>query len=174
MNAAPILAALLALAPHPPAHPLPGWTETETAYRARLASIADDVAAVARTRTEAAILLGIADHEAHFAADVDAGNCYRGRGWERRCDGGRAVSIWQLQDADPERRETYRTNRRAAATEALRRALASVRGCATNAPTERLARYAGGRCDGSLARVRARELDASVRRALRAVEAVKD
>ena len=32
-----------------------------------------------------------------FAPDVDAGSCYRGLGWERRCDGGRAKSMWQIQ-----------------------------------------------------------------------------
>jgi hypothetical protein len=169
MLAGIILSALLTLSPRPSAFLPPGWAETPAEHRARLTSIAADVAAVARTQTEAAILLGIAYHESGFAPDVDAGRCYRGRGWERRCDGGRAVSLWQLQEGDAEKREAMRTSRRAAAVEALRRAAGSMKACRGQGPA--LALYAGGACHrGHRA---ARELDASIRRALRAIDAAK-
>jgi hypothetical protein len=168
VTASAILAALLALSPHPSAHPLPGWAETEDAHRARLASIAEDVASVARTPAEAAVLLGVAAHESGFSADVDAGQCYRGKGHERRCDAGRAVSLWQLQTGDAEARERWRTNRRAAAHEALRRALGSRAVCARRGlPT--LALYASGSCEHG--HREARELDAAIRRAQRAIDA---
>lgn len=161
------LAALTGLSPHPSAHPLPGWEETPEAHRGRLESIAADVGAVARTPVEVAVLVGIAWHESGFAPDVDAGRCYRERSWSRRCDGGRAVSLWQLQDADPERRELWRSSRRAAAGEALRRAVRSIRACGATGPS--LAMYAGGACHRGHAA--ALELDASIRRARRLMEA---
>jgi hypothetical protein len=168
LNASTILAALLTLAPRPSAHPLPGWSETLEQHRARMASIAADVAAVARTTTEAAILLGLAHHESGYAPDTDEGaHCYRGPGFKMRCDGGRAVSIWQMQDGDADKREALRTSRRAAATEALRRALGSVHACRGRGPA--LALYASGSC--ARGHKAARELDASVRRALRAIDA---
>lgn len=167
MNLAALaLAALVGLSPRPSAHPLPGWDETPEDHRIRLERIADDVGAVARTPAEVAILVGIAWHESGIAPDVDAGACYRERGWSRRCDGGRAVSLWQLQSADPERLDVWRRDRRAAATEALRRALQSMRACQAG---PRLAMYAGGACHrGHQA---ALELDESIRRARRMMEA---
>jgi len=162
---APVLALLLALAPHARARPAPGWEEAPAAYQARLSAIAEDIAAVSSGRVDAAALVGVAWHESGFAADVDAGQCYHAAA-SGRCDGGRAASLWQMQDADPERRETYRTNRREAAREALRRIWRSRSACARNAPAERLAAYAGGVCDLLAAKVAARGLDASVRKAL--------
>lgn len=162
---APIFAVLLALAPFARMRAAPGWEETPAAYSARLGSIADDIAAVARHRTEAAMLIGIAWHESGFHADVDAGDCYHAA-TTGRCDGGRAVSIYQMQDADPARRELLRTNRREAAREALRRGNASRRACAGNVAEERLAIYAGGVCHRLSARAAARGLDAAVRKAL--------
>ena len=168
MTPAAILAALLALSPRPLPHPLPGWAETDEQHRARLASIAEDVAAVARTRVEAALLLGVARHESGYAPDTDQGaTCYRGKGYEKRCDGGRAVSLWQLQTGDAEARERYRTNRRAAAREALRRALGS-RGACVPQGLPALALYASGSCHHGHREARA--LDADVRRALAVLE----
>lgn len=169
MNHAPILAVLLALAPHGRVRPPPGWQETHAAYEARLTSVAQDIAAVASTESDAAALIGIAWHESGFAADVDAGTCYRGPGWESRCDAGRAVSLWQLQDRSYERREKMRASRRLAAKEALRRAKASTQQCAQNEPALRFALYASGSCGHGLrtarelfhAFVKARDLLAS-------------
>lgn len=168
MTPAAILAALLTLSPHPLPHPLPGWAETDEQHRARLASVADDIAAVARSRYEAALLLGIADHESGYAPDTDEGaQCYRGKGFERRRDGGRAVSIFQLQTGDPALREHWRTHRRDAAMSALRRALGSRAACSRRG-LPALALYASGSCEhGHRA---ARELDADVRRAPRLLD----
>lgn len=171
MNAAAILSALLALSPRPSAHPLPGWTETEDAHRARLVSIADDIADVARTRVEAALLVGIAWHESGLAPDVDAGRCYHGPGYEGRCDGDRAASIFQLQTGDAEARERWRTSRHDAAREALRRALGSRSACVPRG-LPALALYASGSCErGHRA---AMALDADVRRALRLIDVNAD
>jgi len=169
-----ILAALLQLSPPSRHRPPPGWEETPEAARARYASIADDIAAVARTRTEAGALIGVAVHESGLYADVDAGRCYEGGAFHGRCDavevGGvlvpRAHSLWQLQDPDPGRATLYRTNRRAAAKEALRRIGMSLRFCAQGDPHERLAFYASGDMACRRGHVAARSLDAHVRRAL--------
>lgn len=166
--AAVILTALLTLAPHSRQRPPHGWEETREAYEARLGSISADIASAAEgSRERAAKLVGIAWHESGFAADVDAGLCAdENRG---RCDGGKAASLWQLQDGDPVRLMHYRLDRRAAAKEALRRLERSERTCAGNGVTERLAAYAGGVCGLMSAKAAARGLWASVERARRAM-----
>ncbi len=163
-----ILAALLSLAPHARQRPPAGWEESPEAYEARMAWIAEDIAAAAEgSRERAAKLLGVAWHESGFAPDVDAGLCANeARG---RCDGGRAASLWQLQDRDPVRMMRYRLDRRAAAREALRRIERSERLCGKNGPQEALAIYAGGVCDLLTVRAAARSLWASVERAWRAM-----
>lgn len=161
------LAALLAMLPHATRRPPPGWSETRVAYETRLASIAVDVAAVAHNKREAGYLVGVLVHESGADPDVDAGRCYRGPGWERRCDGGRAVSVWQLQDGDAERREVWRTDRRAAAREALRRIASSLRTCHALEVALRLSMFASGTCRSSgRAAMASRELFDSVQRAL--------
>lgn len=158
------LAALLALAPPARRSAPPGWTETEEAYRARLESVAADIAAVSTTRTHVGALVGVAVHESALAPDVDAGRCYRLGTWANRCDGGRAIGLWQLQDADPVKRALYRTSRRDAAREALRRILGSLGACRALEPRLRLASFASGTC--SRGWEAAQGLDAFVRRAL--------
>lgn len=83
-----ILSVLLLLAPPSRAQHLPGWEETEEQAQTRFQSIANDIAAVARNRVEAAALIGVSFHESGFAPDVDAGTCYRLGSWHTRCDGG--------------------------------------------------------------------------------------
>jgi hypothetical protein len=170
------LAAMLALSPPERHRAPPGWQESTDVARARYARIAQDIAAVAaeqpteaRQREAVALLVGVGAHESGFYADVTAGQCYRGPGWEARCDGGRAVSPWQMQEVDAERRELYRVDTRAAAREALRRISRSLRACARWEPALRLASYASGSLchvqpTGALARV-ARSLWEHVRRA---------
>ncbi len=178
--AASALAALLTLSPiGAPRETLPGWAETPEARAARYVSIASDIATAATDacgdradscrRWAVATLVGIAWHESGFAADVDAGQCYRGRdGKGPRCDGGRAWSLWQLQGGGDEAR-LWATDRVAAAREALRRAARSANACRGKLPAEEaLTAYAGGACSGDAARRRARELDAAVRQAARA------
>ncbi len=159
---------------------LPGWTETPEARGARYASIAADVATAATDacgehgeacqRRSAAILVGLAWHESGFAPDVEApGGCYRGRdGKSPRCDSGRAATLWQLQGS-AEERVLWLADRVQAARTALRRAGRSLGACRKLPVEERLAAYAGGRCDGAEALRRARELHAAVTRAARAM-----
>jgi len=159
---------LVTLSPPDPAkhRPPPGWHETLEQRVERYQGIAADVAAVARTRVEAAVLLGVAWHESGFARDVDLGPCYQGPGFKGRCDGGRAVGMWQIQEANREKRDLWRQNRREAAREAWRRILMSRASCAKNVPDEVLALYASGNCSSRHGRVAARSLDHAIRRAL--------
>lgn len=168
--AALILTVLMALVPPGRVHAFPGWQESPEAIAARYASIADDIAFASRASSpgeelsNAALLLGVGLHESAFGADVDAGDCYRGGTMKKRCDSGRAVSDWQLQDKDREKRELYRTNRRAAAQEALRRIRTSLMLCRKSPAGERLASYATGHgCEEGLDV--ARELASFVNRA---------
>lgn len=160
------LAALLALAPPAQVRPAaPRWAETEDAIRARYASIAADIAAVSTSRLDVAALVGVAVHESALALDVDRGECERTH--LGRCDGGRAVSIYQLQEADPARRALLRAVRREATTEALRRIRWSWHACQDLDSEFRLSAYAGGRCtsDGDAA-VASRGLYAMITHAL--------
>jgi hypothetical protein len=131
------LAGILTLSPLDRAHErLPGWDETTGQRASRYERIAVDVARAATDacrephgpngeaspceRRSVALLVGIAWHESDMAPDVDAGLCYRGRdGRSPRCDGGAAVSIWQLRTGGEERRlfesVRYEAARRAAA-----------------------------------------------------------
>jgi hypothetical protein len=184
-----VFAALLSLSPpDATAEQLPGWAETAEARRDRYRSIADDVAAVVEERVTtsgacgsletcraraAGMLLGIARHESGFAADVDAGRCYRGRdGKGPRCDGGAAHSMWQLRSGGEEA-ALFDRDRRAAAREALRRAGRSIGACRALPKEEQLVAYAGGRCvtPHPVAVRRARELHAAAARAFYLVNA---
>ena len=161
-----LLSAMLRLSPPNKHHAPPGWEETPEAALARYQAIAEDIASVARNRIEAGALLGIAWHESGFYRDVDIGPCAALGAYRGRCDGGKAVSLWQLQVGDSDTRKLVRTNRREAARLALRLILHSRKRCAQNEPTERLAGYAGGSCNGPFARKAARSLDGAVRRTL--------
>jgi hypothetical protein len=176
-----LLAAILSLSPlDGPRLAFPGHEETTEARRARCASIAADVATAVGAacgdrgegceRRAAALLLGLAAHESGFAPDTEApGGCWRGRdGKGPRCDSGRAATLWQMQGS-AEERALWLGDRVAAAREALRRATRSLGACRRLAPEERLAAYAGGRCEGAEALRRARELHAAVARASRAL-----
>ncbi|HSM93371.1 MAG TPA: hypothetical protein VLT47_10845 [Anaeromyxobacteraceae bacterium] len=182
-TAALALGALLALSPPDAPHmALPGWAETVEARRARYASFAEDVGAVVDracrdrelgcSRWALAVLLGIAIHESGLAPDVDAGRCYRGSGFEGRCDGGASVSVWQLR-AGGEEAALYARDRRAAAREALRRAGRSWNACRRNPTAERLAAYAGGKCDPAEYRRVSRSLWGSVTRAIVAIDRLR-
>lgn len=171
------LRVLLTLSPlTAPREALPGWAETPWERGVRYVAIASDVAAAADEacgsrgegcrRWAVAVLLGVAWHESGFAADVDAGRCYRGRdGKGPRCDGGRAWGLWQMQGSGDEGKAWAR-DRRAGAREALRRIGRSLRACRRLPREEALSAYAGGRCEGAEAARRARELHAAVTRAL--------
>jgi hypothetical protein len=167
--AAYALAALIALVPPQRiTHVSIKWYETVEETTERYRSIASDIASVTDSRIEVAALVGVAVHESALAADVDRGECERSGRWFPRCDGGRAVSLWQLQEGDPERKDTIRCDRAAAAREALRRIRWSWNACRALEPALRLSAYASGRCTGEgRAGAASRELYQAIARALR-------
>jgi hypothetical protein len=144
----------LAAQPH-----FPGWHETAAQLTTRYESIAADIAAVVETETPiargkhgreqtAAMLVAVSFLESGWAPDVDASRCYRGRsGRSKRCDSGRAFTIYQMQFDDPVQRELARTDRRAATRIALARIRRSIAACARHGDLARLNAYASGRCD---------------------------
>lgn len=137
--AATILAVMLSL---PAPRAMPGHNETADQRRDRYASIAADVASVAEDAESAALLLAVAYHESGFARDVDIGPCYRGPGWERRCDSGRAVCLTQLQLPRAERARAV-ADRRVCLTLGLAAARRSLATCRHLAPELRLAGLSG-------------------------------
>lgn len=144
-----VLAVMLSLSPPPNWTALPGHAETVDARHARYRSIAADIAAEGHDREGAGLLLAVAFHESGFAHDVDVGRCYRGKGWEGRCDAGRAVCLTQLQLPRREREEA-RTDRRTC----LRLGLAGIRRslatCRSSTPPHRFAGLSGS-CSRGLA-----------------------
>ncbi len=146
---AAVLAVMLQIAPPEKARALPGHEETDDARRDRYASIAEDIAATGGDREGAALLLAVAFHESGFAHDVDTGRCYRGPGYERRCDSGRAVCLVQLQLPRLEREEA-RTDRRACLTRGLAAIRRSLATCAKSIPAHRFAGLSGS-CSRGLA-----------------------
>lgn len=125
----------------------PGHEETLEQTTGRYAEIAADIVRIVgeqpppdgMSRADgAALLLGMAIGESGLSADVDSGRCYRGKGWEARCDHGRARSIWQTWEQCSTRLECGRI-----AYRLLRRSLAACRAL----PAEhRLSGYGSGRC----------------------------
>ena len=161
--AAWVLSLILSL---PPVLPMPGWAETPDARSARLARIADEIAAtvygapgvdpspglvVGGPDATAARLVAVAYHESGFAADVYAGRCWRGRlGNGGRCDSGRAVSIFQLRLSGPTREgwvgADFATDPRRAVVVALR-LIRGSQGCGRRGgASAELEAYASGRC----------------------------
>ena len=137
-----VLGVMMMLSPPERWTALPGHAETVDARAARYASIARDIAAEGATTEGAALLLAVTWHESGWAHDVDTGRCYRGPGWEGRCDSGRAVCIAQLQVGRRDQ-EKARTDRRTClrlGLQGIRRSLAT---CRTSAPMHRFAGLSG-------------------------------
>lgn len=160
-----VLSAMVQLAPPERAateKAFPGWSETVEARAARYAAIAHDVAEVAESPAEALRIVAVIHHESGFAADVDAGQCYRGvDGRSGRCDSGKAVCLAQLQPMRRKDREAARTDRKACLRQAVVAIRRSLTMCATNSPEHR---YAGlsGSCSRGLRG--SREIYATLRR----------
>jgi len=143
----------------------PGWAETAAERTGRMQSIADDIAAVVadvdeqpivgghqgRART-AALLVAIGSLESGYAPDADKGPCWRGLdGKSTRCDGGLAVSAWQIRvgagrTAEGYSREDLFADRKKAIRTALHLVRRSVNACRREAPLHRLAAFASGSC----------------------------
>lgn len=144
-----VLAVMLQMAPPEKARALPGWEETTEARTARYGAIAEAIADVGETPDGAGLLLAVSFHESGWAADVDAGRCYRGPGWEARCDSGRAVCLVQLQLPRRER-EKARTDRRTCLSMGLAAIRRSLSTCASSTPPHRFAGLSGS-CSRGLA-----------------------
>lgn len=139
----------------------PEARETAEERAERYAEIARDISDVvledrpqasptARRRT-AALLFSIAIHESGLARDVDLGPCAPARLKIGGCDGGRAVSLWQVQNHDlPTRKDAART--------ALRLARRSLTACRHLPTRYQLAAYASGTCISEKGRARSAEI----------------
>jgi hypothetical protein len=170
----PFAAWILALIVHlaPPAKlaelpQFPGWEESAEEKLLRSASIAEDIEAVvlerapSRPEKAAVLLVALAYMEGGFAKDVDVGPCYRPLPSSPRCDGGRAVSLWQLRVGGGETEEGWsssdlQADRRKAAAVALRLAKRSIRQCIAYGPDAGLRAYASGSCERGQAESAAR------------------
>ncbi len=167
-----VFAVMAAMAPtaHDASH------EAPEARMARLHDVATAIATVATAPRgaelevnpavalyRAGILVGIGLHESHFDHNVDIGPC---RSAAAACDGGMSVSVWQLLVKDPAQRSAYQHDRMAAAAEALRIALGSIKTCHGG-----LGQYASGGC--TTAPDASAELEAYVVRAHRVLAAAK-
>lgn len=135
-----VFALLMALSPPARAASLPqlpGWAETAEARESRYHDMAEDIAAVSGSASDAVALVAIAWLESGFAPDVDAFQCYRGvDGRGTRCDGGHAKSIFQVHANVETRRE--------AAELALRSVHRSRNACGGG--LHGLELYASGKC----------------------------
>jgi hypothetical protein len=100
------IAALLSHWPLERVPVMPGHDETMAQRRDRYDAIVDAAVAAAEAeppkpgglsdKREAALLLAIAIGESGLARDADLGPCFIGPGHERRCDGRRSATVWQL------------------------------------------------------------------------------
>lgn len=159
------LAAALAHAPPAATVGKPWGDATIEEAHVRYASICADVAAVVQERKlgrdAVALLIALGVGESGLARDADlglAGNCYQGKtGKLGRCDAdrhgrARSVSVWQVR-CDVSRDEAglitcerLFADRRLAARQALRRALASMKACTKGPAEDRLSALATGVC----------------------------
>lgn len=134
-----ILAAMLHVAPVEKLPQFPGYPETPLESRARYAEIAEVIADTCddakSVRGCTSMLVAIAAGESGFSRDTDIGPCYRKGAYWKRCDSGRAASVWQAQawgvDWDGEKITVARlfADRHLAAWQTLRVARASLARC---------------------------------------------
>lgn len=157
---------MLRFAPVESAPQMPGHEETAEETRARYASIASAIADACESsktqRSCTALLVAIGTGESRFARDADVGPCYRGKGYESRCDAGLAASVWQVhahgRDANGEPVTVAKlfASRSLAAKTVLRVARWSLQRCTHLPAQDRLAGLAGSCRASSSARARYR------------------
>ena len=104
------------------------------------------------------LLVALAVGESGLARDADVGPCYRKGGWWRRCDAGKAASVWQAQahgfdlrvGGDGKKITVARlfADRELAAWQALRVARNSLALCKHLAAEDRLSALSGRCHDG--------------------------
>jgi len=102
------------------------------------------------TKCCAALLSAIAIGESNLARDADEGPCYRvGPRYERRCDRGRAASVFQCQRISPlVSVSDLFASREVAAKQALMVASASLAKCGKLDPRDKLSGLSGRCIDG--------------------------
>lgn len=160
------LAWMLRFAPLDQLPQLPGHAETQEEGAARYEQIAEAIAGACEDsktqRSCVALLVAIGVGESRFARDADVGPCYRGKGYETRCDGGLAASVWQAhaygRDAQGEPVTVQRlfADRDLAAKHVLRVARWSLYRCRRLPIEDRLAALGGGCRASKSARARYR------------------
>jgi len=134
--------------------------ESHDAALARYRGIATAIESVCSTskgpvRDCESLLVALAVGESGLARDADVGPCYRRGNWWRRCDAGKAASVWQAQahgfdlraNGDGKRITVARlfADRELAAWQALRVARNSLSLCRHLAQEDRLSALSG-RC----------------------------
>lgn len=154
-----ILAALVHFAP-PEAHERSHWADSSReAALVRYAGIAEAIGGACADapdrRSCESLLVALAVGESGLSRDADLGPCYRVGGWWRRCDSGRAASVWQGQafgrdtrpsgDGQPVTVARLFASRPLAAWHALRVARSSLGLCRSLPPEDRLSALSG-RC----------------------------
>ena len=160
-----VLAALLHFAPpeHQDKRP---WADPSRDYAlARYSKVADAIVSACESRKNpkacASLLTAIAVGESAVSRDTDEGPCHRSGPWKRRCDGGRAVSVYQIHptgaDADgPITAERLFADRKLAARIAYRAAAGSLQMCRhLPDPVDHLSGLSG-RCQAGLKSARER------------------
>ena len=150
-----VLAVMLQLAPPERARAAaPGFEETVEERTARYGEIARDIVEVVVDKGRVpgfssvetiALVVAVAHHESGFAADIDAGECFRGVD-PKRCDSGRAICILQVH-AFAGATANELKDRRTCIASAVYKLRASANMCRTNAPADRFAAYGSGSCD---------------------------
>lgn len=126
----------------------PGFAETAEERTVRYHAIAEAIAAATKDTREMAVLVAIAYTESAFSRDADIGPCYRGPGWEGRCDAGRAVSVFQLHARGPDDAKLLFGDRTLAASRAIQLVRRSVASCAkTHGSDGGLRAYVSGSCE---------------------------
>jgi hypothetical protein len=93
VSAEAVLTAALSLAPY-----VGDKADTPEQRSALYRPVAEAIAEVARTKSEASILVALAFHETGFARFVIEGRCTEGPPGQR-CDGGKARGVFQLHEA---------------------------------------------------------------------------
>lgn len=132
--------------------PAPGWSETTEERNARLRSIAEDAAFVAKDVPEDALLiLGVAEHESGFEVSVDKGPCYRGKdGTGPQCDSGRAACMMQILASSEKEKAQLFADRRYCFAKGLKTLKSSQGMCLKYGEEYQFGAYAAGDCERGL------------------------
>lgn len=145
-------AALMHFAP-PSNHDRAPWAEPREESWRRYSRIAEAIVTVCERESKApkscaALLAAIAIGESGLARDADEGPCYRRGGYAKRCDAGKAASVWQCQAIGFYTVAEMFADREKAAEQALRVARSSLGRCGKLDARDRLSGLSGRCIDG--------------------------